>query len=92
MTAYAGDEDDTKVRPVEALALALMQATELYLSLFESRRSEKVTKELGVTVRHFASCLSERPDRFDEFSTSDDETGPEHEEFEDDDPDEYQCF
>jgi len=88
MTAYAGDEDDTKVRPVEALSLALMQATELYLSLFESRRSEKVTKELGVTVRHFASCLSERSDRFDKFATSDDEAESDGEEFEDEDPDE----
>ena len=75
------------VRPVEALSLALMQATELYLSLFESRRSEKATKELGVTVRHFASCLSERPDRFDEFAISDDETESEADEFEDEDRD-----
>ncbi len=88
MAAYAGDEDATTVRPVEALSLVLMQTTELYLSLFESRRSEKATKELGVTVRHFASCLSERPDRFDEFATGDDETELEGEEFEDEDPDE----
>ncbi|OAH97376.1 hypothetical protein A1353_23095 [Methylomonas methanica] len=88
MAAYAGNEDTATVRPVEALSLALMQATELYLSLFESRRSEKATKELGVTVRHFASCLSERPDRFDEFAMSDDETELESDEFEDDDPDE----
>ncbi|AMK76887.1 MULTISPECIES: hypothetical protein [Methylomonas] len=74
MAAYVGDEDATKVSPVEALSLVLMQTTEFYLSQFESRRSEKATKELGVTVRHFASCLSERPDRFDEFATSDDET------------------
>ncbi len=87
MTDYAGDEDATTVRPVEALSLALMQATELYLSLFESRRSEKATKELGVTVRHFASCLSERPDRFDEFAISDDETESEADEFEDEDRD-----
>lgn len=88
MADYAGDEDATTVRPVEALSLALMQATEFYLSLFDSRRSEKATKELGVTVRHFASCLSERPDRFDEFAMSDDETELESDEFEDEDPDE----
>ncbi|QSB03035.1 hypothetical protein JWZ98_08950 [Methylomonas sp. EFPC1] len=84
--AIADDNQDLSiVKPVEALVLGLMQSTELYLEMLATRKADKANVELGKTVRHIATCLSQHPECFEEFSITGDDSDVVASAFEDDD-------
>jgi hypothetical protein len=58
MADYAGDEDATTVRPVEAIVLCLLECCEIYQNHSNTPGAEVACREMGRTVRAFAECLS----------------------------------